>query len=625
MRYTFILLLTIIWQLSCLGQTIQDLETKTLKALGKLKVNQKEAKEHIDTMWQVANFYRKFHETENLMKGNVGFGFNGAESSIASQYNINTNVEIDLGVYPLELDVKSKLLASISNGKSIQNFSEIDISLDYHPLKVNTRRIKQAKYLYSKNLDSLQNKINKKIYKIDNLKIYKKIFKKIGESDKLKINKKVIKNHKIELKQNRRKLRKLRNADFKNTGLWFENFFLLKRFNNSFLGIDDHYDIGGGIILNKYSLGKLTLKGEKNIKELAKLPYYDLEAKKNKSTGYIFYDLIQNQEAKTKKMLINLVGKDIIGASIDVFFSFIKKTKIIGFEEGYPFFQEDRTIINRAIENEPENKEILLSFLKIINSDRNKAKIENGLKKLAHDTDHNLVRCYINTCKSLGEAGKPLNFDDKDIKLLKQLGFDYKNINVKKYAKWRFALLGGIYYELEKNKLQDNLLDMNYDSLRTSSFFETDYSITINKDSTFTIDNFDVTNKWRWELRPTIVWKPDDVFTISLNPYFKFPLLGRGRYKETEIPIIDGLNGQELRNEEVPDIDDDSMFPDLFFDLQADIEAAFSPKFKFQFSYRYLKDFSPRRVLIKELTTIPITLQGQNSHQFYTISLNYNF
>lgn len=57
-------------------------------------------------------------------------------------------------------------------------------------------------------------------------------------------------------------------------GLWLENYAYLKRFNNTYLGIDQRYEAGAGLIFNLYSTGQLTPRGSENAQSLATLPSY---------------------------------------------------------------------------------------------------------------------------------------------------------------------------------------------------------------------------------------------------------------------------------------------------------------------------------------------------------------
>lgn len=64
-------------------------------------------------------------------------------------------------------------------------------------------------------------------------------------------------------------------VDAKNDGLWLENYVLVKRFNDGFLGIQQRYEASFGLILNWYS-NKLTDTGISNQKALDAKPTYNV-------------------------------------------------------------------------------------------------------------------------------------------------------------------------------------------------------------------------------------------------------------------------------------------------------------------------------------------------------------
>ncbi|MCB0663295.1 MAG: hypothetical protein KDC24_11180, partial [Saprospiraceae bacterium] len=59
-------------------------------------------------------------------------------------------------------------------------------------------------------------------------------------------------------------------------GLWLESFAFVKRFNNSFLGIEQRYETGVGFIFNFFSKNKLTRTGIANRKAMEEIPKYDV-------------------------------------------------------------------------------------------------------------------------------------------------------------------------------------------------------------------------------------------------------------------------------------------------------------------------------------------------------------
>jgi hypothetical protein len=376
---------------------IQEIADKTLILKGESNLTANEKLE-LDTLWNALKFYRKFEQQETKLNGKAKFGFTGNESDLNNIFKINGGVEIDNGIYPFELDLKSNFQTLIRNGNFQENVSDIDISFDYHS--------------------------------------------KTGN------------------------------------GLFLESFVFLKRFSNTYLGIDQRYDAGAGIILNLFSTKKLTDKGIKNQKELDKLPEY---------------------------------------------------------------------------------------------------KLVNG----------NIWKCYDDACGKITASNKSqFKLSDGEIKYLERMRYNYDRANKKKYSKWRLALLAGIYYENEKAKLEQELL--------------------FNGVETFFTADFEATNKLRWELRPTLVYKPDDVFTIKIYPYLKYPLTQR-------LDIV--KFNETIQDERV----------DKFYDIQTSIEAKITKNVAITIKYRYLKDFAPKREYKINANNEPVLIVGQEVNSFYNINFSFGF
>ncbi len=265
-------------------------------------------------------------------------------------------------------------------------------------------------------------------------------------------------------------------------GLWLENYVFLSRFNNTYLGIDQRYETGAGIILNYFSTARLTETGQENDTDLKKLPAYNLEA-------------------------------------------------------------------------------------------------------------GNFWKCYADNC-SLAIAGDALQEEEqiteRERKYIEDVRYNYDKANKKRHAKFRLGLLMGIYYENEKAKAETRMLFNGV------------------VDSLFSIDDFEGTNKLRWQLRPTLVFKPDEIFTISLYPYFKFPLTkwyDEVRYDEN---IVDRR-------------------VDQFFDWQATVVAKITKSISCTLQYRYMKDFAPKRKYILDEQAVPQLIVGQETHSFYSIAFGFSF
>lgn len=259
-----------------------------------------------------------------------------------------------------------------------------------------------------------------------------------------------------------------------NNGLWLESFIFMSRFNNSFLGIDQRYETGGGLVFNLFSKEDLTDSGTNNEARLVNIPTCEINGK-------------------------------------------------------------------------------------------------------------NLIVCYADRCTPINNEYK---ITESEIEELDKVRTKYRNHNIKKYSKLRVALLLGVYYENEKAKAENKI---NFNGV----------------DTLFSIP-FDATYKLRWEIRPTIVYKPSDIFTLKLYPYFKLPL-----FNKLEKVIYN-----------------DSVFDeryDAFFDIKASIGASINKNLKFEIVYRYFKDMAPKRAYIVNDSNIPELVVGQTQNSFYNINFSFEF
>ncbi len=55
--------------------------------------------------------------------------------------------------------------------------------------------------------------------------------------------------------------------------LWLENYVFLNRFSDAYLGVDQRYEIGGGVILNKYFKNKLLPTGQSKVEAVSKVTF----------------------------------------------------------------------------------------------------------------------------------------------------------------------------------------------------------------------------------------------------------------------------------------------------------------------------------------------------------------
>lgn len=161
----------------------------------------------------------------------------------------------------------------------------------------------------------------------------------------------------------------------------------------------------------------------------------------------------------------------------------------------------------------------------------------------------------------------------------------YKRSNIKQYSKFRFGLLVGIYYEIEQANATNELL---FDNVNTT--------IT---------EEFEVTNKLRWEIRPAIRWQPKDKFRLRINPFFKLPL------GEVNSIVREG------------DLEDSRY--DYFMDLKISFEMVIEKNFSISFNYRQIYDNAAKRKYLQQSDGTFILLEGQQRHSNYGVSFNFGF
>lgn len=198
----------------------------------------------------------------------------------------------------------------------------------------------------------------------------------------------------------------------------------------------------------------------------------------------------------------------------------------------------------------------------------------------------NVWKCYNEVCHRVSGDQNTFSVTEDEIAFLDDIRYNYDKANKKKYAKLRLALLAGIYYENEKARIEQQLMLNNGDSLY--------------------VEEFDATNKLRWELRPTLVLRPTDIFTIKLYPYFKLPLR-----KWMDVVRFD----ENTVDERI----------DMFYDFQASITTKVTENISVNVNYRYLKDFAPKRSYQLDANNQPQLRVGQETNSFYSIDFSFGF
>lgn len=196
----------------------------------------------------------------------------------------------------------------------------------------------------------------------------------------------------------------------------------------------------------------------------------------------------------------------------------------------------------------------------------------------------NLWKCFDEVCRGLG--ANTISLSPMEVSYIDDVRYNFDKTNIKKYAKLRLALLLGIYYENEKAKLERELLLNNVETL----FFS----------------DFNATHKLRWEVRPTLVYKPSEIFIIRFYPYIKFPM-----QQWYDVVAFDS-NISDRR-------------ADIFYDIQASISAKITKNISIGLQYRYFRDLAPKRVYHVNTDGQPFLVVGQETNSFYNLEFMFGF
>ncbi len=197
--------------------------------------------------------------------------------------------------------------------------------------------------------------------------------------------------------------------------------------------------------------------------------------------------------------------------------------------------------------------------------------------------ENTLIKCYQDICTKIEN---PQKLSDSEVNEISKLQRNYTNATIKNFSKLRLGLLVGIYYESEMANAENNL------------FF--------NGEEQFLSEPFDATNILRLEVRPTFKFRPDDIFTFKVYPYFKFP----ANFKNDVVLGPDGLKDERT---------------DLFMDLQSSVGINVTKSISLSLRYRYFYDSAPKRKYLTEDNGNITLLVGQKRHSNFTMTFNYGF
>ncbi len=619
---------------------IDNIVEKILLARSKIDTNMHA---DVDTFIKVTKFYRDFEKLESKLNGEINFSGNGTSSLVQNIHTIGAGFKLNTGTYPYSVKVNSNFQTTVNNGTLTENISEVGINFNYFPIGLSKKRMDLGEYILTWNLDSINGLIDSlklikhRIKSFNNHKI--KILENTDRNKKLK---RTNRSNKKRIKKNigfqRKKRRIINRAERKNSGLWFETFAFINRFGNSFLGIDQRYESGGGFIFNHFSAGNLTKKGSSNKNSIDKLPYYKI-IKTQKETEKIAYNAMWYkaftlpEKSKIKHLLKDTLKIDsTLIASFQQSFNAIlannnSNIKVQISDGKLGFLIEDSIKLEEFItkiqnENTIDNDKFR-HFLKLINSKNSQAKIQKILRGLPTSKDHfkgDLAACIRFICVVNNLSHEDLDITKTDIQTLSNLGFKYRNLNIKKYAKWRFSFLLGLYGELEQAKSIGILPDL----LIGSSFLESDFPIKLTDptDSTkFEIANFPATEKLRIEARPSITYLPNDKLTFTASGSWKMPLIPLVQRFDT--PDVKSFNEQGVLDEDF-EINDNLRRLDGFIDVKANINWKIYEALSLSFGYRYLVDLAPKRIIVNAFDQI-IPLEGQRRSDYFEVKFSYGF
>lgn len=183
----------------------------------------------------------------------------------------------------------------------------------------------------------------------------------------------------------------------------------------------------------------------------------------------------------------------------------------------------------------------------------------------------------------------------KDLATLRKSWKNAHATTIKKYAKWRTALLLGLTSETEISNLSGKFL--------TQSGEEQLFEEQANK------------HTWRWTVRPTLDLHPNPYLTIKFRPYFKLPMPW-----EWEEKVSLGENSDNR--------------VDWRMDLQSSAVVYFPTKLwnqnraiSMSFSYRYLRDYSPPRLFLSNLNLNGenLFLEARGEHHIISMAFQVSF
>lgn len=181
------------------------------------------------------------------------------------------------------------------------------------------------------------------------------------------------------------------------------------------------------------------------------------------------------------------------------------------------------------------------------------------------------------------EIIKIYNLKGDDVKNLISAQSNFLNSNTKRYSKWRFALLTGIFYELEDSKAIFSKEQIEQYSLPD----------TINQ-------LFKPFSRFNWTLRPTLEYRPNKVLRLTANSYIK----GLGLPGQ----IYTDITGKKINDKNLNQ-------KNILLDNQINLAYKLGPKTSLVLRYRKIIDYAPRGIIAFDDTEDKnVVVLGENTH-----------
>ncbi len=202
----------------------------------------------------------------------------------------------------------------------------------------------------------------------------------------------------------------------------------------------------------------------------------------------------------------------------------------------------------------------------------------SSINLFIHKTDSTKVCYELEDCK-----GELVGLDANDVDNFSKAQKRIKNSIIKNKSPFRGGALIGLFYEAESISHSDSL-----DTNIGKRYYE---------------EEFDATNKLRWEIRPTLDFKLSPYVKIKIRPYFIMPMPWEWTAE---------VNGKKKVDYRI----------DFPFSLQTNYK-----KMNIGFDYIFYYDNTPKSKLLAPLSpdNNPLYLTSNDNRHFYNMRVSYKF